>query len=354
MINAHSANLNVSDYCAAFQRNEIVVNRDYQRSDRVWPDAAKSYLIESILLGFPIPKFYFNLKADLKNRRTVKEIVDGQQRTAAIVDFFNDRFPLSNTLGTEEIRGMKYETLSEKWQNRFLSYLLSIDQFVGIDESQVREVFRRMNSYTVPLNPEELRHAENQGQFKWFINKIGAEFTDDLAALGVFTSKTVVRMQDLKLYTEIVHALDKGVTTTSRKDLDKIYKMYDDEFKNEYDYFNQIDYAFSEIRKLRFLSGTNLAKSYQIYSIALAFIKEYKNSCSTNQDRTSGSSLDSKFIEWGFLELSAALDIPEDAIKNSPHMKFIQASKAKTNVKDQRIVRINSFYEVLRQARRSA
>ena len=75
-------------------RKEIRVNRNYQRSEKVWPPAAKSFLIETILLGYPVPKLSLYQITDLKTRRTVKEIVDGQQRTLTIKAFFDNRLRL--------------------------------------------------------------------------------------------------------------------------------------------------------------------------------------------------------------------------------------------------------------------
>src|SRR5262245_10556809 len=122
MIVTQSTNMTVAEYCAAMERHEIIVNKNYQRSDQVWPDVARSFLIESILLGFPIPKVYLHSKTDLKTRRTIKEIVDGQQRSRAINDFFCDRLRLSRHLETEELRGRNYSELEEDWQSRFITY----------------------------------------------------------------------------------------------------------------------------------------------------------------------------------------------------------------------------------------
>jgi Protein of unknown function DUF262 len=170
-----STNMTVVDYCAGMDRKEIIVNRDYQRSDKVWPDSAKSYLIESAILGYPIPKLFLYQRTDVKSRKTIKEIVDGQQRSMAIYEFFHDEFILAGSLDTEELRGNRYSQLEPELQHKFLDFSLSIDLFVSAARSQVVEVFRRMNSYTVPLNPEEHRHASFQGRFKWFINRISKQ-----------------------------------------------------------------------------------------------------------------------------------------------------------------------------------
>ena len=46
----------IADYCRQMEDENVVVNKDYQRSSKVWPTAARSYLIDTILSGFPIPK----------------------------------------------------------------------------------------------------------------------------------------------------------------------------------------------------------------------------------------------------------------------------------------------------------
>src|SRR5438067_2453856 len=85
----------VAEYCQQMLAGAIIVNRDYQRSDKVWPPAARSFLIDTILLGYPLPKFSLHQNTDLKTRQTVKAIVDGQQRSMAIQDFFSDKLRLS-------------------------------------------------------------------------------------------------------------------------------------------------------------------------------------------------------------------------------------------------------------------
>ena len=80
--------MTVIDYCSGLAQNQIVVNRDYQRSHEVWPVAAQSFLIESMLLGFPIPKMALYQITDRDARTSTREIVDGQQRTEAIKQFF--------------------------------------------------------------------------------------------------------------------------------------------------------------------------------------------------------------------------------------------------------------------------
>ena len=167
-IRPNSITFTVADYCNAHKRQEVLVDRKYQRNSRVWPQRAQSYLIETILRGFPMPKLALHQKTDLTSRKSLKYVVDGQQRTNAIVDFFNGDLTLSRSLELEEARGRTLDSLSQELQETFLSYPLQFDQFEAADEDVVREYFRRINSFTTPLNPEERRHANFQGNMKWF------------------------------------------------------------------------------------------------------------------------------------------------------------------------------------------
>src|SRR5690554_5171806 len=62
------------------KRKEMIVNKDYQRSDKVWPIQAKTYFIDTILEGYPFPKIYLYQSFNEKVNRPIKEIIDGQQR----------------------------------------------------------------------------------------------------------------------------------------------------------------------------------------------------------------------------------------------------------------------------------
>lgn len=342
--------MTVADYCDAMNRNEIIVNKNYQRSDQVWPDIARSFLIESILLGFPLPKIYLLSITDLKSKKTIKEIVDGQQRSNAIRDYFNDGYRLSKDLETDEIQNLSYSELPEEWQARFISYSISFDQIFSDDDDEVVQIFRRMNSYTVPLNPEELRNAEYQGPFKWFIYEKSRKFEPGLSRLGAFGKKGFVRMQDLKLLTEIVHALEHGVSTTNKKVLDSVYRKYNQRFAGRREISNLLDLAFDRICEMTYLSDSNLAKPYMLYSLALAIISKENDIPGFSADRAD-IEFESRSLESRLMEMDSALDLDDARAKGSPFYEFIGASSSRTNVKVQRETRIRWFLAALHGAR---
>src|SRR5687767_15375420 len=78
------------------KKNELVLQPKFQRRD-VWSDKARSYLIDTIIRGKPIPKIYMRIGSNLKTKRVVREIVDGQQRLKSVLMFLDDGFKVSKT-----------------------------------------------------------------------------------------------------------------------------------------------------------------------------------------------------------------------------------------------------------------
>ena len=240
--------MNILDYCNDFASGKIKVDTNYQRTDKVWPEQAKKYLIESILLGYPIPKFFLHQKIDTKSKTAIKFVVDGQQRSKAILEFFQNGLAISRKCENSSIAGKVFDSLPEEYQNNFLSYSISIDLFVTANKEEIIETFRRINSYTVPLNAEEKRHAYHQGEMKWFIHEQASKYSDKLQDLGVFTEKNLARMADYKFYAEIVIFLIKNeIITTAAKTIDDLYVKNDKVFIEAVIVEAKFNFAFSII-----------------------------------------------------------------------------------------------------------
>jgi hypothetical protein len=260
----------ITDYCAAMDRREISVNPKYQRSDQVWPNTAKSFLIETILLGYPIPKFYLHQITDLKSKKAIKEIVDGQQRSKTIHDFFNNRLRLSKNLETAGARGKNYDELHDDLKTSFLNYRLSIEMFVSAGPDDIRESFRRLNSYTVPLNEEEKRHAVFQGEFKWFVYEKAKEYENTFIELDVFSEKQLIRMQDAKLLADFANAFINGVQTTKSKQLNDLYKANDKAFESRDEISHRLRNAVDLVLSLEDLHGGTLMKPHIFLMLLIA------------------------------------------------------------------------------------
>ena len=345
----NSVTLTVADYCNAYGRGEVLVDKKYQRNSQVWPERARSYLIETILRGLPMPKLALHQQTDLRSRTTFKFVVDGQQRTNAIIDFFDGKLILSRSLELEAARGKSFAAMDEELQEAFLSYPLQFDQFEAVDDDVVREYFRRINSFTTPLNPEERRHANFQGNMKWFILKLAERHTDTLVALKTLSDREIIRMADRKLYAEIVHAMFNGVRTTNSRMLDGMYLKYDTtNIPDEDQLLEAIDSACSHVLGWGDLCEANLVqRSHIFYSLMLAIICVESKWSGQLQDDVGqqGSSIHPN-SEQNLLSLSDVLISEDGASRLAP---FVKASSEKTNTRDQRLARIDWLMRAITQ-----
>ena len=342
----NSTTYTVADYCAMLERKEVIVNRAYQRSDKVWPAAAQSFLIETMLLGYPVPKLSLHQMTDVKTRKSVKEIVDGQQRTKAIELFYSDQMRLSATIRLEEARGRRYSDLPPELQHSFLDYGLSVDVFTGASSDQIREVFRRINSYTVPLNPEEQRHARWQGAMKWFIYGLSRDFDEIMLLMGTFTEARLVRMSDAKLYGEIVHALLHGITTTKAAQLDALYRENDAEFAEADAFGKRFQDAIDLLLGMDDLHGGPLMKPHMMYSLLLA-IMHVRQPAATLQAVVPLQEPGVIHVTGAVTRLSAMAAALDEEETPEGYAAFVSASEAKTNVKDQRETRLKELVKAL-------
>src|SRR5690349_3820949 len=112
----------ISDFLEWDHDKRLILNPHFQRGS-VWSPDARIYLIDTILRQLPIPKIYMRTTIDPRTKRSIREVVDGQQRLRAIIDFTNDLFSLSKRAA--EFAGLKFSTLDGELQEKFLTYPLA-------------------------------------------------------------------------------------------------------------------------------------------------------------------------------------------------------------------------------------
>lgn len=162
-------------------RKWINSSPEYQRR-QVWDKAKKSRLIESLLMNVPIPPIYLFEKD--YNRY---EVMDGQQRINAVVDFYKNTLKLSGLESWTEFNGLTYDDLPEKVKRgldrrRLNSTVIITDlQNKPYGTSDIRrQVFDRLNTGGMPLQAHELRNCLYPGPFNQLLIELSAHpiFTD--------------------------------------------------------------------------------------------------------------------------------------------------------------------------------
>ena len=229
MKNFDSRTYSVNDFREWNDRKELVLQPKFQRRS-VWSDKARSYLVDSIVRGKPIPKIFIRQDLDPKTKRTVREVVDGQQRLRTIFSFLQDGFKISRAHSVE-YGGKFYSELPTSVQTDILRYELSVDLLLDAPDKEVLDIFARLNSYSVKLNPQELRNATYFGEFKTLVYSLCFEYNAFWTGNRIFTDAQILRMNEAELTSDLLIALLDGVK--SRKAINSYYKIYDDELREK-------------------------------------------------------------------------------------------------------------------------
>ncbi len=151
----------VSWFNKRLKEDELILKPLFQRNP-VWTNAQKSYLIDSILRGYPVPEIYLQTVEDPQgNERHL--VVDGQQRIRACLEFTAGGFPL--TEDSTDWDGDLFEDLSSDRKKQIRQYKFSVRVLPELSDALLREIFGRLNRNNMALNRQELRNATYWGEF---------------------------------------------------------------------------------------------------------------------------------------------------------------------------------------------
>jgi uncharacterized protein with ParB-like and HNH nuclease domain len=210
----------------------------------VWKKGAKSYLIDTILRGLPIPIIFLrDIRTDLKTLKSGRDVVDGQQRIRTILsfiepkllkDFDNDRdaFTIS-AIHNEALGGKIFADLSKSQKQQILDYQFSVHSFpADTDDREILQIFARMNSTGMKLTAQELRNAEFFGRFKTVAYRIATEQLNRWRDWKVFSPDQIARMNEVELTSEFMLLIMNGVLEKNNKIINKFYDDYDSKFSD--------------------------------------------------------------------------------------------------------------------------
>lgn len=134
-----------------FRRRDRYDIPDWQRQE-VWNREKKQRLIDSILRGWKLPKFYF---IELPGDNYLVE--DGQQRLNAIWEFFSNELPLS-VESAKHFGGRFYRELPRKVADAFDDFEVAYDLISGATDEELKEFFQRLQE-GMPLTSSEKLNA---------------------------------------------------------------------------------------------------------------------------------------------------------------------------------------------------
>lgn len=151
------------------QEADLDLAPDFQRSF-VWKDNQQVRLIESILLGIPLPAFYFN-----QDKSGAHQVIDGVQRLTTLKQFMSDTLELNEEYleYLRNLKGKTFSTLDPATKRRFASTQIVAHVIEPQTPDEVKyDIFNRVNTGGSPLEAQEIRHCMSKNRSREFLQQL--------------------------------------------------------------------------------------------------------------------------------------------------------------------------------------
>ncbi|MHC2371317.1 hypothetical protein ACVIQT_005965 [Bradyrhizobium diazoefficiens] len=189
-------NYTLREIFSQIEENELDLAPDFQRSF-VWKRSQQVRLIESILLGIPLPAFYFNL-----DHSGAIQVVDGVQRLTTVKRFMSDELELAgdHLEYLSDLKGLSFSTLDPSTRRRFASTQIVAHVIEPQTPDEVKyDIFNRVNTGGSPLVPQEIRHCMSRAPSREFLRALVESREFDEVTEFAFWTRDRLRRDDRRM-----------------------------------------------------------------------------------------------------------------------------------------------------------
>lgn len=205
-VDYYPADLTLKGYYDKWYAKQLVISPFQRRY--VWDQVRASKLIESFLLGLPVPSVFL-----YRDRETKKlQVIDGQQRIMSFIRFFDGKFgrsPFSLKNVNTRWQGKTFQHLTESEQYTLHDSVLRatvVRQLNPEDNSSVYHIFERLNTGNVGLNAMEVRKCLYPGRLLSLLEELN-RLPDWRKIVG--RSEPDRRLRDVELILRFVAMLER-------------------------------------------------------------------------------------------------------------------------------------------------
>lgn len=279
-IKVRSQPITIDAMVERIRHGEIDLSTKFQRKEGLWDDEKQSRLIESILIRFPLPVFYFD---GSNNDKWL--VIDGLQRLTALKRFMVTKELRLTGLEYLALNGKKWDDFDRPQQRQINETQLQSYVLEEGEENVKFNIFKRINTGGLTLSSQEIRHAMHQDV---------AAFLETMAESAEFLQATSNRigkdrMQDrdfvnrfLAFYLqnyEIDYTREDDLDSFMNKALVKLAKLNETEKNDLLDKFKQSmlfsyqmfgAFAFSKQQKPNIINKA----LFEVISVAFAKLNE--------------------------------------------------------------------------------
>lgn len=307
-VNTESYSMSIGEVKNLYEEGELDLHPEFQRFFR-WNDEQKFKLIESILLGIPLPSFFVHQKED-----GIWDVVDGVQRLSTIFEFMGILKDEKNELvaplkmkATRYLPGLNDmswnnaentsdeipETLQRDFKRRKLDFNIILKHS---DETTKYELFERLNTGGEKATSQEIRNAilvrENEDAYKTILKfsenedfiattQLSDNLLDERFDLELITRFIVLRNVNLSVFAKISanDYLNDEIIARARNpkynwkndinDFNKTFEVLREALdENVFKSFNS--------KRNRFLGGF-IVSAFEVISLGVAYNLKNKN-----------------------------------------------------------------------------
>lgn len=219
-----------------FKKGNLYIDESFQRN-YIWIRKDRVSLLETIILGYPIPEIYlWETGTDSDTGETKYSIIDGQQRIRTIGSFIDNSLKLTDS-GLEfsdvAYKGKTFEELKPEVKRSIWAYKISI-RFVKkvVKREDIVKMFLRLNKTANALNPQELRNAEFHGEF--LEASVAVASSPTLQKWRLFSDVDLRRMQDIQFASTLLIFIRSGFEDeTTQSAINRMYDLYNDSYPSK-------------------------------------------------------------------------------------------------------------------------
>jgi hypothetical protein len=317
------------DFTTWRETDSLVIAPKFQRRG-VWGRPAKAYLIDTMIRGLPIPPLYLRVTQSSDKKRTIREVIDGQQRISAVLSYLDGDFALTPSLDAR-YAGKEFNELDPSDQDAIRNYSFISEVFSSISDAAILEIFARMNTYSVPLTQQELRNGRYFGYFKQSAYALAREHVEFWRQNRIMTEQSIARMAEAELASELMIMQLDGLQD-KKKSINTFYSNYIDVITRTFG----DSLAASHFRRVPLfytLFGVVYHRRYGVPKVELA------------SPRKALSEAERKALRGAAAKLSDALQLArDDEPVPARYQKFVNASTTQTDNIQPRRTRLETLY----------
>jgi hypothetical protein len=195
-------------------------------------------------------------------------VVDGQQRCRSIIDYKENAFAARHP---EHRRRVLYRDLTPVQREAFLMAKLPVAYLIGADDSDVIEIFGRLNAVSKTLNAQEKRAAQYSGEFHQFCLREAVDRLSLWRGMNLFTATDISRMAEVQFTAELAMAMVNGMTDFSSARVDAAYRQWDEDFPERTMVADRLERVYSKVAALKpeVVKDTIFRRSPLFYTLVL-------------------------------------------------------------------------------------